>query len=614
MSRAARALGALMIGAFAARAGLMAWRASATYDEPYYLALGYFTLAQNDYKLRFNQSLLPAKLHALPLLPLSLTPPEFIRLDAAAPEVLLRVTRMTSVLLGVLLAWLVWASASALGGEAAGLIALFLTTLDPNMLAHAALATNDMPVTAFAFASAWTLVRYLQKSTSARAAVWGAATAAALLSKYSALFLGPAALLLIALDGARRPRWWRSRGPHAAAAAAAAVAAFLVVYGPAHLGEYWEGLRRNNVVMLTGYKTFFAGRTSVRGFWYYFFGAIALKTPVPVLILAVPALAAGFFRREMRWLSIHVAILLIASAFVPLQLGLRYVLPVYPFLFVLAALLAVRLKPAAVPAALLAAAVFASVAAAPDYLTYFNELAGGPNQGWRWLADCNYDWGQDLGNLRDYVQRENVDAVVLSYFGTATEGGIGFPFQDFYSNGFPYPVARVNADAPRREILAVSATNLQTADSTDLGGPPLEWLKSRAPCARVGRTIFVYDASSDARLHEWLANEYLIGGRWPQGRREVRRALSLAPASPWATLLSALSAKTPAESAALFARAARLDCAHAVPWSEALATPKARAWYAACLRALSVELGRRGRRDLADAADGLLRRPEFAAR
>jgi hypothetical protein len=65
-----------------------------------------------------------------------------------------------------------------------------------------------------------------------------------------------------------------------------------------------------------------------------------------------------------------------------------------------------------------------SIAIAPHYLAYFNEIVGGPSQGYRHLVDSSLDWGQDLPGLKDWLdrqglQRENHAPVFLSYFGTA---------------------------------------------------------------------------------------------------------------------------------------------------------------------------------------------------
>jgi hypothetical protein len=89
---------------------------------------------------------------------------------------------------------------------------------------------------------------------------------------------------------------------------------------------------------------------------------------------------------------------------------LRYLLPAFPFLFVFAGRVAAW-RPAARPAqavviGLLAAwTALSSLAAHPRYIPYFNELIGGPRNGYRWLADSDLDWGQDGAYMRGEYAR-----------------------------------------------------------------------------------------------------------------------------------------------------------------------------------------------------------------
>jgi hypothetical protein len=55
----------------------------------------------------------------------------------------------------------------------------------------------------------------------------------------------------------------------------------------------------------------------------------------------------------------------------------------------------------------------------PDYLSYFNILAGGPRNGHKWLIDSNLDWGQDLPALREYMTDQGIEKIHLGYFGRA---------------------------------------------------------------------------------------------------------------------------------------------------------------------------------------------------
>jgi hypothetical protein len=114
-----------------------------------------------------------------------------------------------------------------------------------------------------------------------------------------------------------------------------------------------------------------------------------------------------------------------AAATSSLDLGLRQVLPVYPFLLLAAGrgvvlcLQTARLWGAVVVASLALWVGAGSAAVAPAYLAYFNEVAGGPRNGARWLVDSNLDWGQALRLLPAWLAAHGIGEVNLCYFGTA---------------------------------------------------------------------------------------------------------------------------------------------------------------------------------------------------
>lgn len=205
---------------------------------------------------------------------------------------------------------------------------------------------------------------------------------------------------------------------------------------------------------LTPQSTYLGGRLSPDGWWYYFPAALALKVPLPTLGLAALGLAtavaagrqrpapAGHTRAELqheagRWgvalLGATSITILVVGGWSPHQTGLRQVLPVYPALLVAAgagiAFLARRGRSgrAAVAAALLWAAA-GSATVAPRYLTYFNEAAGGPARGHRWLVDSNLDWGQALRELPPWLAARGIDQVHLGYFGTADPDAYGLRY------------------------------------------------------------------------------------------------------------------------------------------------------------------------------------------
>jgi hypothetical protein len=131
---------------------------------------------------------------------------------------------------------------------------------------------------------------------------------------------------------------------------------------------------------------------------------------------------------------------------------------------------------------------------APHQLAYFNEFVGGPENGYRYLSDSNLDWGQDLKGLKSYIVKQNLEVIYLSYFGSASPSYYGIRYQ--YAPGswlrdWPPPREKISPHARRRDILAISVYNLQDVSSPD--DPLFRWLWARAPIAKIGYSIFIYD-------------------------------------------------------------------------------------------------------------------------
>jgi len=163
------------------------------------------------------------------------------------------------------------------------------------------------------------------------------------------------------------------------------------------------------------------------------------------------------------------------------NIGLRYVLPVYPFLCLFGALGAValwRLKPAAgrvAAAALLVWAVTAEARIYPDHLAYFNEIAGGPDGGRWWLLDSNLDWGQDMKGLGAWIHAHGGPKIFVDYFGRACARAYGVESTKDFEGGF----------------IAISATNLEGVYREERGR--YDFLAGIAPVATLGHSILVYD-------------------------------------------------------------------------------------------------------------------------
>jgi hypothetical protein len=162
-----------------------------------------------------------------------------------------------------------------------------------------------------------------------------------------------------------------------------------------------------------------------------------------------------------------------------LNLGVRHLLPIYPFLYVLAGSLVPELDRWRRASRIVALLIMVGVIAvssrivffpayglrwqivAPHYLAYFNELAGGPDNGYKELADSNLDWGQDLKNLKLWLVAHDIkDPIYLSYFGTADPHYYGISHYNLSGRYLFEPQQGFDVLKPGG-IIAISATTLQ---------------------------------------------------------------------------------------------------------------------------------------------------------
>jgi tetratricopeptide (TPR) repeat protein len=259
--------------------------------------------------------------------------------------------------------------------------------------------------------------------------------------------------------------------------------------------------------------TYLLGQTSIDGFWLYFPVALTVKTPVSTLVLLAVALGGWIFNRKARFASLFLLIpaLLYFSLAVwsRMNIGLRHILPIYPFLFVLIGGTAAELwtsKTKVKRGCLIFLAlwyVWSSLSIYPHYLAYFNELAGGPQNGHRVLIDSNLDWGQDLKGLKRWMDHHERQNIQFLYFGTADPEYYGI--KAFYLPGslIIHPSSNDGNFEPP-DYLAVSANLLYGSGIflTERQKNFLDSYKLRQPVGNIGYSILVYKLDlSDANIH-----------------------------------------------------------------------------------------------------------------
>jgi hypothetical protein len=577
-------LGSWWLSLWAARATSM------TIDEGLHITSGYTMLRTGDYRLVEEHPPLVKMWIALPLLgvpdlpdPTSFAP----WAEAATPTTeslpLLRLTqqwfypyqpvdrlvipaRAMSALLNILLGAIIFRWGMDLWGWSGGMLSLFLWAADPNLLAHASVAGTDLGATAMIALALFTFHRFLASPAFSRLILAGVTLGLAQGAKTSALILLPVVLLIgmIALPARRRgillvllllaglTLWALYRfqiGP--------ALSLPFPVPAPAHTIP-WMRLRQH---MMDGHAAFLLGENRTHGWWYYFPVAFALKTPLPTLLLLLALIAIVLHRGIRRVLRYRRGLLTrfpeiswkptlarwglpvlfpllygVISLFSPLNIGYRHLLPVLPFLFILAGRLSTSPVPQAkaratfsqakaratssqaetratspllpTPYSLLRIASLAWLAlgtlrVAPHYLAYFNELAGGPDNGWRYLADSNTDWGQGYKDLARFQKERHLGPVRLS----------AFIFYDPAIYGVRYePLTPMRGDTP---AIFPSRLNPPPGDyvisATTLDGIPLvdpemyDWFRKREPDARIAHVLFYYHIPPQDLPPTWVA-------------------------------------------------------------------------------------------------------------
>jgi len=548
------ALSLLFAGVFSALLLHTAWQKSPTWDEIGYLGLGAHLLKTGRWEVPASGSHPPLAFYVYGL-PALFYPIDWGRWQypgrAGQDLVFLRSAdlgrgnallldprydgerlffycRAAALLFAWLLALVLYRWGARLHGPLGGLFALLLLAFCPNTLAHASLITTD-----FACAATWTLAVYafyslLMDPARPRLAWAGCSLGLALASKLSSLALLPvlgglaAWFLLFAGQGQRqalgRLRLWPTGSPWGQAAVAYGGVVLLggltlwALYG-FQVEPYLSTIRSQQGDLETGHEAYLMGAYSSTGWWYYYPVAFLIKTPLPALILAAWGLwqlARDRGRRvELGFLlgsPLALAGLFMAGG---KDIGLRYLLPVYPFLFLLAGAALprgeVRLPGRTFPwraglaGALCLWYLVGTARLHPHHLAYFNELVGGPENGYRYLVDSNLDWGQDLKGLKKYMDQHGIERIKLSYFGTVDPALYQLEYEWLPSFVLPAP-PHTRAELPTSGLIAISATNLVGVylDGYGHGKELFKWLWEYEPIARIGYSIFIYDVPQSA--------------------------------------------------------------------------------------------------------------------
>ena len=397
----------------------------------------------------------------------------------------------------------VWWWGARYFGRATAVIAVFLFTFLQPILAHSGLATTDMALTAFMSVAFVAGAVWLERPDFRRALVFGVSLGLMVLSKFSCLVFLPAAsgLALAWYWYSERPRTRdlvkiaRERAPGLGLAVAVALiliwGGYRFHFGPVHPGgasvpapELFAGLNQVRQHNAEGHDTYLLGQRGTTGFWDFYLVGLAVKTPLPILaLLAVGIVVIWRERRKVSRRVIPIAYcagVLVVGMFSRINIGIRHVLPMYTGIALIAAAGAVWLLENAQTRQwmLVATAVLGlwfaagSLAAHPDYLPWFNELAGAEPE--KILADSDLDWGQDLKRLAQRLQELGAADVTFNRYVVVDLPALGFPRVHPMQRDYPSP--------------GWNALSVGVWKESDL----FRWPDRFKPTERVGKSILLW--------------------------------------------------------------------------------------------------------------------------
>lgn len=286
-----------------------------------------------------------------------------------------------------------------------------------------------------------------------------------------------------------------------------------------------------------GSRSYLFGEWSDRGWWYYYLAGLGLKVPLGVWCLGLIAavgclsrlregsagLSGGAGRTDGPALADHVAVLapgVAVLALVSSQDGFshhfRYVLPALPFAFVWAGQAARAVGPgrwfsSAVVLASTGWAVAAPLGVYPHTISYFNELAGGPSNGHRYMLGSSFCWSQDRFYLRDWLRdHPEADSPYMLLERSVSLERLGLRSRGEPPRGGPAPGEGDGAgDRTYGPVPGWHVVDVQRLHDPD--GAYLYFLEFE-PVATIGYSTYIYQIDAEA------ANRVRRDASWPELR------------------------------------------------------------------------------------------------
>lgn len=487
---------------------------SQTFDEPIHVAAGHEYLAEHKYTLDREHPPLARITFAWPFRDVVRTKEDWvergIELYRSTGDYMrgLARSRRGNLLFVLLAICAVYFWARERLGHTAAVTASALFAMLPPVLAHGGLTTTDMAGAAAFPLAMLALYRWLDRPSWPRTIALGLAIGTGLVSKFSFPLFFAVAAIVVMIARRRCPVvkgfvahllalavvWgvyqfqfdqMENADPGAPEMARKVFGTPRVATGlhvPAPM--FFVGLMNVKIHDQTGHPAYFMGEVREHGWWYYFPVVLAIKTPIPFLILFIAGAAFAIRRRIHQELVVMALAMLAVTMTSRINLGVRHLLPLYAPMALLAAYgLAEWWRTRAKWAAAGATAwlVVNSATAHPDYIPWMNALAGRHPE--RIVLDSNFDWGQDVLRLRDECRKRGITELGTFLFGTTDQTMIGLPS--------PHGIDPFRGSPGWYAVSESAIIPAQARDET-----AYKWLTAHG-FYRVGKTIRLYHVTDE---------------------------------------------------------------------------------------------------------------------
>lgn len=532
---------------------------SYTDNEPIYILQGYGYLAKGE-TFGSGHPIFSGLISAVPLLFIDVNfPPygeiyhifrfarnEFLFYGNNDSDQIIFLSRLPFVILAVIFGIYIFKWANDLYGPKAGLFALFLYVLNPDIISNSTLVMTDLPVAGFIFICLyyyWKLNFYTEKKRY-NLFFSGLFFGLSITTKTTSLFLLPLFLILPLLYHKKIKDIFRN----VFIILLISISIFFLINirdfspiysddNPFYFGQQSKELRSderldqlimsttNNPILsnilkfsLTkipifgsnsiqayllqirhsevGHPQYFLGKYTMHGVWYYYFVVYLIKTPLSLIILFLCSfvffnrLKNNNFSNELYLISIVATILFIISFLMKLNLGLRHTLIIHLIGFVFIGkvikLFNYNFFYKTLIVLLIIWYTITSILIFPFYLSYFNEFVGGPNNGYKYLIDSSLDLGQDLKRLGFYLNENPISDIKLKYAGFEKPSYRGIEYQNLTCK-------------PTTGNIIISASALEgLLYHEGINTPDIEcysWLRKLEPVDKVGYSIFIYNVT-----------------------------------------------------------------------------------------------------------------------